>query len=562
MTEPAAARRPSRGALALAGAAVVAIVVVIADAWATGAHRLPYSDDWAYLRIQDHLDHTGHFVGYGWNDVSLFGQVQVARLLDVVLDDSVLASRLVVIASGILAAVLVVWLVRRSRRPDLWPLALLSFVALPSTLNVLVTSMTDLPSTLLMLACLAAGFAAVRGDGSARSMALGPLVLAAVCGVAAITVRQTAAAAPIAVFGCLLLVPQTRRSRRVVLAVGVAAAAVALAFLAWRSGIDRSAPNAHLTLARSTGVLVRTWSLLGLGAAPVVLASGVTGAWWRAARDVSRRPTARAALLGVPVVWFVGATAVGWRQPVIPTVLVREGPVGTASLSTLSGAQSNLVWHFVAVCAAAGGALLLAVTLTAVIVGVERHGARAIVRLAGAHPALSIVVAFILLSFAVDVASSYLQHAVWDRYLIPVLVAVVLLVCRASSSLRASRAAAVGGAAIALVLAVAAVWSVTDWNSFQSARFDGAALAARAGVPEANIDAGFEYVGIHGATATPMVLETDQSYLDVFHDFRRCAFVGADDRPPAGMHEIGQVRYKAAFGLVRRTIHVFAVDRC
>ena len=62
--------------------ALAVLAIVLSAAWWTGARRLPFSDDWAYLRMQDTLDRTGHIVGVGWNDVSLVGQLEATRVVD------------------------------------------------------------------------------------------------------------------------------------------------------------------------------------------------------------------------------------------------------------------------------------------------------------------------------------------------------------------------------------------------------------------------------------------------------------------------------------------------
>lgn len=555
--------RMSQVALCLAGAVVVTTIVA---AWRTGAHRLPYSDDWAYLRMQDTLDRTGHIVGVGWNDVSLVGQLQLARVVDLFLDDSVLASRLVVIAAGLACSTLIWWLISRSRRPDLRGLAVLSFVVFPSMVDVLVTSMTDLPATALMLGCLAAGLAACDGEGADRRIRTGPLIAAVALGVAAITVRQTATAAPLAVVGVLLAMPQRPASRRRVLIVGAAGAVLALAFLAWRSGIDRSAPIESLQVVRSTAVIVRAWSLLALGLLPLVLASGALGRWFRTRSDPALPSTVRGLLTLAPAAWLLVGLAVGWNQPVVPPVLVREGPVGASSLATLSSAQSGLIWHLVSVSVALCGAALVAVVLRAVVVAVHRDGVRGSVQRTLDEPWVAMPSAFVIVSFAVIAASSYLQHVIQDRYLLPMLGAGMILLCVTprpeTAAAHGQRRLEVAGMAVACVLAIAAIWSVMDWDAYQAARFRGAGVAMAHGVPIGNIDAGFEYIGIHGARAAPRSLEADESYLDAFPDFRQCALVTADATAPPGMTEIGTVPYKAGFGLLTRTVHVYARDGC
>ena len=269
--EPRQSRALGRAQLVITGLVVVIVGFV---AWSSGAYRLPHVDDWAYLRMQDTLDHTGRIVGVGWNDVSLVGLLEVVRAVDWLVSDTVLASRLVGIASGVACAALVWWLVGRTRRRDLRPLALLSFVVFPGVTVNWVTSMTDLPATALMLGCLAAGLLVPRGVGRERVMRTGWLVTAVALGVAAITVRQLAATAVVAVVGMLLLAPQRPSSRRKVLAIGAAGAVVALAFLWWRSGIDESAANAPFHLVSETTAIVRNFSMLGLGLAPIILATG------------------------------------------------------------------------------------------------------------------------------------------------------------------------------------------------------------------------------------------------------------------------------------------------
>jgi hypothetical protein len=560
--EVAVESKQSRG-LGRAQLVIAGLVVVVVGfaAWSTGAYRLPHVDDWAYLRMQDTLDHTGRIVGVGWNDVSLVGQLEVARVVDWFIGDTVLASRLVGIASGIACAALVWWLVGRTRRRDLRPLALLSFIVFPGVTVSWVTSMTDLPATALMLGCLAAGLLAPAGMGRDRVMRTGWLVTAVAAGVAAITVRQLAATAVIAVVGMLLLAPQRPSSRRKVFLVGAAGAVVALAFLWWRSGIDESAANAAFQFVSESTAIARNFSMLGLGLAPIVLATGGLRRWTAVRRDNGYALRSRQLVTALPILWTVFAAVAGKNHS-----YVNGSPIGAVTFNSSTSAPAEAMYWLFALASAVAGGLLVAVVVADLAAALHRTTWRHAMSGWLDRPDHSLPLAFALTSFAVACASSYLEAAIFERYLFPGFVGVVVLLCSAPPGEPATAGAAHPGrgsaaaTVVASLLALVAIFAATDGYTLEAARYRGADLAVAAGIDQHTIDAGFEYVGAHYVgEAHPQALDVNDSYLLAFPGFRRCALANPVVDPPAGSREIGVINYRGALGLVKRQIHVYAV---
>ena len=108
-----------------------------------------------------------------------------------------------------------------------------------------------------------------------------------------------------------------------------------------------------------------------------------------------------------------------------------------------------------------------------------------------------IMVAFGLISAALVVARAASGENTFDRYLLPVVPAVLLLVLFHASRAAGPRPAwAAGGAALAVVAALALIF-ITDLSSGHVARWHAGERLVAAGYPASDVDAGFEWLGLH-----------------------------------------------------------------
>ena len=501
----------SPGWTAAAITAVVAVfALVVAWAIASGAIHRPYSDDWAYLRIAQRFVTAGTIDSVGWNDTSLLGQLLTSKILSPITSSSIAGLRLVSILAGAGSLVAVSLLARRTRAAKLWPLLPLTLVALPGFGSTLATYMTEQLALFAQLLCLSLGLVAWRRWTASGRLPMAWLLAMAAAGAWAGSIRQAAIAAPLAV--ALFLVP----------------------------------------VAAVTGWLGRTVA--------------VVRSWWSTARGC-----AGIGVLALVVV--LGGMLLHRRtgSVLVGNSLQQEG--GYQGMDLLSPRLfSEPVWLAIEIAAAAALFLLAALVLHA-LHGLWRSwrsdGWRATARPFGDATAISrVTIVWVALSALAAEAVNLAYRAIYDRYLIPVILGLALIAVdnAVGSVVRVRRLAVAAGAFVPLLLL--GMVSATDTQDLLDLRWAAGERLVQAGYRADQIDAGFDWVGYH----YPKIARPDRITLEpkdyppatydaYFPEFRRCAFVSPQPiAAPPGFRLVDTVRHHRLFGLTSDTMYLYGVD--
>jgi hypothetical protein len=149
-----------------------------------------------------------------------------------------------------------------------------------------------------------------------------------------------------------------------------------------------------------------------------------------------------------------------------------------------------------------------------------------------------------------------LGNPMFDRYLWPLVPVLATLLLYVPADLAAvalddgtDRGWRWSGAAAIVVGAMLAATSMAymlNSHAFDAGRWRAGEALERLGIPAAEIDAGYEWVGDHATTVAvaPRPSTGPTSYLDLWPAFRGCGLVSADPRPPAGAERVGSIEYR------------------
>jgi hypothetical protein len=230
---------------------------------------------------------------------------------------------------------------------------------------------------------------------------------------------------------------------------------------------------------------------------------------------------------------------------------------------------SEPVWLAIEVAAAAALFLFMALLLHAVH-GLWRSwrsdGWRAAARpLTEATAITRVAMVWVVLSALAAEAVNLAYRAIYDRYLIPVVLGLALVAVdnAVGSVLRVRRLAVAAGVFVPLLLL--GTVSATDTQDLLDLRWAAGERLVQLGYRADQIDAGFDWVGYHyPGMARPdrITLEPKDyppaTYDAYFPEFRRCAF--ASPRPivpPRGFSLVDRVRHDRLYGLTSDTMYLY-----
>jgi Dolichyl-phosphate-mannose-protein mannosyltransferase len=480
-------RRPFRSLpapLALTVLSAGAIGLPLLVSWWTGSLGIPHNDGWAFDRVAQTFGRTGHIRLAGWGSMFLVGQVVALGPLA----KFVLAQHLFVAATGVAALVstYLVLVPRVGRRGGLLGSAV---VAVWPGFGLLSTSfMTDVPAYAAMMASLALGDVALRRD-SWRLLACSLAV-----GVWGMTIREQAAAALVAV-SVVALATTRRRIRTVVLVAATAGLCVGLEL--WRHGL----PHGEAPVLQGAGAfalmhrLVSSYFTLAVPLLPLVLAVATRS--WRRRSWV----TANIVMVAGLVVLFADQAFVG--NYLVRSVAYPAGPSPEVFPRPL--------WILVLF-----GALFSGLVLA----GAIASGWRAVDHLLGI---------FTLLSIFFIVAEAALGQALYDRYLLVLVPACVVVTLGRTGTTVPRRSYA----------ALAAVGALSAVTLIATLAYDGARwrVASKSGIPARAIDAGFAWVGAHSTAPADRSGKNTRPggwYVGMFADSRVCYTLTGSATSPAG----------------------------
>ena len=525
-----------------------------------GAWRVPFADDWAYLRIADTFVRTGHILLVGWNDVALVGELPLVRVA-AVFGGGYARYRLVTFA----AVVVIAWAHLRLQRAVL-PAALalaatLLLLVWPGFATSVVTLMTDLPALAIQLVSLVLAVGACNNRRSPRLR----MVTAAAVSMWAVTVRQNAVAGVLTVLLLGLLWPHLRKTTIALIPI---LGASTVGFLSWRSSLANAGSVRVSPAVLGPTVDIATLVLLvGLVTSPLAVQVAMDR---RGRRGLAPRTSAVVVLSFVAAV--VAMIHVSGREAFLGNTLNPYGPLAS---SVLSGAKPRLfpliVWVPMVVVAAAtvvAGCLGLGQALRGhwpalLSIGRVRTSYSWMVQ----RPEITALLVSSTSSLGTLVGSAYLSPPIFDRYALGFVASAspLFILTLRRFGLRSVRLPAVVGFAGLVLLTFAMVW---DAQSFSTARWRLAErFVAEKGDPGA-LDAGFEWVGTHyGGIARPELLGTrtafkgkkGDDYLAAFPEFRRSAVVSAvrSDSWRECLLEVSS--YSQWFGLRGRPLYLYVI---
>ncbi|MDO5534304.1 MAG: hypothetical protein Q4F65_06605 [Propionibacteriaceae bacterium] len=502
---------------------------------ARGALGIARNDDWTYYRSLFTLVETGQFQADPFARASMVGQLVVAAPLVQVFGHNIALLQVMGALAATLAAVVLHLVARRFLGWFPATVVTLTFALSPVLAAIAATFMTDLGSLILQILAVSAGAVALRG----RRLRWGWWLLAAVLGLWAFTIREYAVAAVVALGVAALWTRWRSDPPRIVvgaIAVMLAAFGLCIAFFLWRTGL----PNAGVPGRVAQGdplfiavQVVRAFFSLSLFVAPAAALAG--GRAWA----FGRRHTLAAVLLTLAVAalwWWAKFDTQGLLLVNYVSVL---GPYA----ETLAGPPPIVfdldAWLAVEVVSGLSALVVSLTAASALSVGLARGrsalgggrldhatttlGHRTAV-VCGIHGAM-----VLLVTVSATVAT---DAPMFDRYLVAAVpgVSAALAYCgrgaaawapAARGVLRAVAVAVTCGHLV-LALAIADAAATLDGAKWELGR-----RTVAAGVPAVEVDAGYEWWGMHQAgaiTGNHFVVDDEVSlWTSLFDDPRVCA---------------------------------------
>jgi len=481
--------------LAVTALVVVGAIVPLAIAWHFGALGIPRNDDWAFLLAVFWLARDHGFYFYQWGAMTLVGQVVLAVPTALLLHRPITVLQLEVLASGVVCLVAVYDIGRHllSRRAALF--VALTVAASPLWGPLAPTFMTDVPGLALAMVCLALGVRAVTADG----LRPGLYVLSLAAGLMAFSIREYMFVAPVAVgiVATWASSGRDRRARTIAITGLVVAIIVALVFREWARHLPgRENPMYALTsanLRHGASDLFRSIPTVGLLIAPAVLLARPV-ALLRHSFGAARRTSVAVAVLVALIT--VEATLHG--DIAIGNYMAANGTLGT---DTMRGTRPPLLGDPLPAALAFVGAAAFGVLLFAAIPPLFALARR--VRHRDVRPPESLGTAMLALALVGTVAAiavpPALGNSLQDRYLLPLVPLLGILVVRAGQTTQPRQSVRARTVAVAGLVGLAALGLVYTANSasFDATRWAVAESAARSVGDPLLVDGGFEWVNYH-----------------------------------------------------------------
>lgn len=495
--------------LVVAVLAVLGGVLPLAIAARFGALSIPRNDAWSYVLATYRLADHGRLYGNGFVGKALVGQLFGSVPTVWIFGHSITALHVEVALIGVVGLLAVHDLARHFVPPRTALFVAAATAALPLWLCLSATFMTDVPMCSLALVSLALGARAVRADDLRVGWFIGSLAV----GVVAVSVREYALVAPVAVcLGALWAATGWERRRRAAALIGLAGVIVAtVVVMAWVRSLPGWAMNSPALpttsdLTKGWHFTTRSGVLVGLLVLPGVVFAGPL----RLVRSAWERSRVVSGAVGVVV---AGALLVEIAQQRSSVYLLGPGNYvltnGVGSTGTIHGVyRPDLFPHLLLRLAALVGVASTTVMVVALVPAVLGLGRRVRDHRFGppVPPALAIVVLATLGFVVSPPASVPFGLSSFDRYFLPALPLITLLVVRAGRE-RASgprphrhdRAGAwsVAGWVVGAGLLVFGVVLAANSASFDAAKWEVADRAASVVGGVDRVDGGFEWSDWH-----------------------------------------------------------------
>lgn len=479
--------------------------------------EFPLNDDWSYIRSLQHLyqDHSFHLEG--WTSMPLIGQLVWGLLFCKIFGFSFTALRCSTLVLG-LAGIIAAWLLTREFTRDK-RLAFLSAAILmlnPLYVNLANTFMTDIPFTSLLLLAILLFVRALKYDS------IGYLIAGLVVLIASIMIRQLGLLAAGA-FALAWIAKGGLKVKPILIAfiVTLVPLAIYMAYNYWLKttgnypskydeGFKRvlfalfspSHSAARLLLRQALTILVYT----GLFISPLLVLFEWKRIWRR------WQPLA----LGIGAIMTLAAIFALTYKPVLPTLgnIIHPFGLGPASLRDTALFRyinllplPSLVWSIATIAGILGGAsimLMLGINATCIWKSSKTQDQPSPFALNGIslpflkwqppslHPAV-----FFLISFAGLYLIIVLVGGVYDRYLLPLIpILTILLIVRFTKKTRMPLRKLLLTGLLLLPFAFFSIAGTADYMSWNRARWNALDyLTHSLRIPPQQIDGGFEFNG-------------------------------------------------------------------
>jgi hypothetical protein len=482
-------------------------VLIAANGDALG---IPRSDDWSYLlTLFRFLDH-GRLGFNNWVSMTLVGQLALAAPVAVVSGNSITAVHVFDALLGYAGLVALVLCVPAPRRGGALLLAV-TIGAGPLWAPLAPTFMTDIPAFAVQCMFLALAFAVLRAPTVSPSR----YAVALAVGFVAIAIRQYEAIPVIAV--AVVAIFRTARSGDrarlgAVLAWTAAATVATAALFAWWLSLPDSlslAPSPVTSgvvanLAVRLGGFVRLTGLLLLPVIVLARPRRTTLEAWRTHPLLTMVVGAGTAL------WMAASYA---RVPEVPFVGNYVDRFGVLSRDVITGPRVDVMPSALFTLLAVAGSIAAVVLAVAGVPCLVTLGRRLRTRdLDGGDPVVGVLV-LTLVGFTVAYGFAIATELpVFDRYALPVVpvVGLLLLGRRATGATEAPAASAghrravlVGVGAALVVLGAVSLVLATDSAEYDAARWRLDETLVRRGYAVGDIYGGFEWISWHDRVGPP-----------------------------------------------------------
>lgn len=468
-------------------AAILTLIGVGIPLWlaaAAGATGLPTIDDWVYMRGAESLFRNGSIDMPG-HTAAAIGQLVLVQPLLWWSGGEPWAFTAFGPSMAAMAIVFTYVLGRRFLGRASATFAVLLLFAFPGFEREAASFMTDVPAYALTALCLWLGTKWLQGEGG-RTL----LVASLGVGILAVSIREFAVAAPLAVILTAWIrgAPKDRvwmSGLLIVLIVTIAAV------LAIASSANRFAPGAPLGSAPlSLAFVGGAFATINLTLLPAIIL---------ASRERISRLTSGQ---------FVAASVVSFLVVLSPTgILIGNYWVsnGIGSDLLLAGSRDIVfggrVWALFEQLAVFSTVLTLAMVFGWATRNVTRAGRTGTARVRAAATILSwhAPLTLFLVLYAAELVAYTPFGPILDRYLFPIVpVATILLLRGSRRPFKAGRGLALSHAAFA-GLAVSALLLAANSFAYDAARWREGDAAVSAGYDARTVDAGYEWVGYHAS---------------------------------------------------------------
>ncbi len=481
--------------------AIIGVAIPIAVASRYGALGIPRSDDWSYLLTMYRWLEDGKLTFNGWVSMTLIGQVLIAAPIAAVAGRNITLIQISTALIGLVGLLGVVWIGRQIVRPAWWAVFVAATIAVGPLWGPLApTFMTDVPAFTFQMLSLAAAIIAFRS----RPVALRPLAISVALGFVGVSIRQYAVIPVMAILLVAALTLIATRDWRRLRSVGVIAGVffvATVALLVWWSGLPDSkslsptVPDPHLI----SGMFIKDAGFLrlaGLLLLPVVVLAGPVAIVRRAWAASSRLTTVLT--IGM-VVWLVTMYARVPRTPFVGNYVAREGVLST---DVLAGNRPDVIprplFNLLVVVGSLTGMVIVLAAVPFLMDLPRRVRERDVAPADPSVALLGFVIGGFAAAYSVAIATGL---PVYDRYALPILPLVALLVLRSTrrepSAVRSAAPRRVGAGVMIALLAVLGLAYTVDSASFDGTRWNVSEMATDAGYKPLQVGGGFEWLSYH-----------------------------------------------------------------